>query len=153
MPLKRQQKGACFSAASAPVSGVDTLKRRSRCDGVGPPREAAPPSAMAARGADLMTTALIFLSAGEGKKRTDSLPHLSTDKGNYVRAAKSLQHDATSLSRDYWVISCGFLARHTHLGLFLLKDCLIMATFGYRPATITALISFSLSGEERKKFH
>lgn len=57
----------------------------------------------------------------------------------------------TSLSWDCFVISCGFLNRHTHLGLFLFVDCLIMATFGYRPATITALTNFSLSAEERKK--
>lgn len=39
----------------------------------------------------------------------------------------------------------------THPGLFLLKDGLIMATFGYRPATITALINFSLSGKGSEK--
>lgn len=37
----------------------------------------------------------------------------------------------------------------THPGLFLLCDGLIMATFGYRPATITAFINFSLSEEVR----
>lgn len=95
-----------------------------------------------------MTTPLIFLSAGE--KRSNSLPPLSTAKGNHEGADRGLQHDATSLSRGVFVISCGFECHHTHLGFFLLKDCLILATLGYRPATITALINFSLSGEKKR---
>ncbi len=47
--------------------------------------------------------------------------------------------------------SCPSLKLHTHPTLFLLWDGLIMATFGYRPATITALINFSLSEEVRER--